>query len=165
MNAHWISPTGKIIDVPLLHINTIIKYPELFGLTKRKIIAIHKKHRETLGGEGKAREQIMLKLIKDGWIRTRSRRNGWTVQFNKLDKQTAANIESWVHHCVDNKVFHEFMQFDLMILSKDNEVLTLEVDDIFAGQLMLRALKASPVKLKNLSKHNITEPESKDLTS
>lgn len=72
--AYWISPTGSIIPVEGTadrHIHVVIQNPEKFGYTLDEIKTLHKKYKEPLGSEGKAREEIMVDLIKQGWIRIR----------------------------------------------------------------------------------------------
>jgi hypothetical protein len=65
-----VSPSGKIVKlVNGSHIATIIANPERFGLTKEEIVDIHKKYNEQLGSEGNARDEIIVGLIKGGWLR------------------------------------------------------------------------------------------------
>ena len=82
--AYWISPTGKIFDVEYLHIVEILNSPEKFGLTRNEVEAVHKKHNEPYGSEGKARDEIMIDLIEDGWMRVRyiPKQDSWTVQLD-----------------------------------------------------------------------------------
>ena len=69
--AFWISPQGTIFPVTRSHINEVITNPERFGLTRGGIEAVYRKHKEPLGWEGKAREEIIKGLIVEGWIRIR----------------------------------------------------------------------------------------------
>lgn len=93
-NAYWISPTGAIIGVPVIHITEIIKAPEKFGLTKEKIENIYNRFNEPVGHEGKAREEIMFDLIQKGWIRARylPRNDIWTMECNRLSNKAKDNI-------------------------------------------------------------------------
>ena len=84
MAAYWINPRGQIIEVELNHIDTVIKYPAKFGLTKKEIEKIHKKHKEKVGQEGNAREAIIVDLIKSGWIRIRKYKNHWSITVFRL---------------------------------------------------------------------------------
>lgn len=83
--AYWIDPEGKIAKVDSRHIHAITEKPAAFGLTKAFIDKVHKKHKEPIGSEGNAREEIMVKLMNRGWIRIRYVRQGdmWTVQLDE----------------------------------------------------------------------------------
>ena len=86
--AYWVSPQGKIFDVGTNHIDAVIKNPKAFGLTSEKIQAAYDKHGEELGREGKAREEIILDLVKKGWVRIRRYRNeGYSVNIGRLSKK------------------------------------------------------------------------------
>jgi len=89
MNAYWISPSGIVINVPMFHIDLIVKHPEKFGLTHQTIKSTYEKYNETIGIEGKARQELMFDLIQKGWIRVRHtpKRSLWTIELNKLSKQ------------------------------------------------------------------------------
>ena len=65
MNAFWYK-NGKIKQVNNKHINDIIGNPEAFGFTLAQIKGVYEKNKEPLGSEGKSREQIMVKAMKDG---------------------------------------------------------------------------------------------------
>jgi hypothetical protein len=94
-DAFFISPGGKIIPVPIRHIVTIAKDPDLFGLTSDYIKSIYKKHNEDVGWEGYARNEIILALLKDDWIRLRfySRSGTWRIQiFNEMSDKLQDNI-------------------------------------------------------------------------
>ena len=69
--AYWISPHGKAIRVSTNHIRAVIGNPESYGYTKEKIEKIYKNHGEKVGTEGDAREEIVLDLVRRGWIRMR----------------------------------------------------------------------------------------------
>lgn len=78
--AHWILPPDKIMVVNTTHIRAIIKMPETFGLESQAIKEIYNKHDEPIGFEGKARIEIMTRVMQAGWIRTRFRRNSWIAE-------------------------------------------------------------------------------------
>lgn len=66
----WISPAGSII--PLVdggHIETVWSQPEKFGYKPGDVETIYKKHNEIVGTDGNARDEIMIKLWKDGFMR------------------------------------------------------------------------------------------------
>jgi len=89
-DAFWYK-NGKIIEVRGYHIHDIIGNADKFGITREEIEALYKKHNEHMGQEGKAREEIMNRVIKDGWIRIRQyitkNGNSWSINFNSYTKQ------------------------------------------------------------------------------
>ena len=95
-NAFWISPGGKIYEVPATHIEFITDNSSLFGLTQERIKAAYRKHGEKPGLEGKARREIMEMVIKNGWTRIRKKRNSWTIEAFRLDGRTDAAIKKWL---------------------------------------------------------------------
>lgn len=88
--AYWISPRNEIISVNTTHIDLVIKNPELFGLTSEYIRQKYAEFDEPVGQEGKAREAIMVDLIKRGWVRIRKYRNkGYSINVPSLDSKRA----------------------------------------------------------------------------
>lgn len=89
-DAYWVSPSGEIIGIDRRHINFMSQDPEKFGITADHIQSLYKKYNERPGQEGKAREELMIDAMKNGWLRARHTDNrGWIIQsyaFNKRDK-------------------------------------------------------------------------------
>lgn len=82
--AYWITPRNRIIPVPCRHINVINENPALFGLTRGYVDKEFRKSREQNGVEGYARQVIMARVIKAGWIRLRYEPKDYslTIQFS-----------------------------------------------------------------------------------
>jgi len=80
--AYWMKPDNKVIPVTQRHITSIVTEPEKYGLDRKFIEKVHRKHKEPIGAEGNAREEIMAALIASGWIRARYVRfaDSWTFQ-------------------------------------------------------------------------------------
>ena len=97
VEAYWISPKGDILEVPDRHIVLVTLNPKIFGLTLSKIEKTYKKRKEPLFTEGYARDDIMAKLIKSGWIRLRyhPEDDSWTIQATELNARTSKSIEHW----------------------------------------------------------------------
>lgn len=70
-DGYWVSPRGEAIRSGLNHIKSVINDPDLYGYTKADIQKIYKKYGEKLGTEGKAREEIIVDLVRRNWIRMR----------------------------------------------------------------------------------------------
>jgi len=81
--AYWIKG-NEVIDIPDSHVNAIIRDPEHFGISMAEVLSAYRRHKEVLGVEGKARQQLVIKAIKNGHIRSRHYQRPvdyWTVQF------------------------------------------------------------------------------------
>lgn len=87
--GYYIAPSGDIIPVDTTHIESVLKHPEKFRSTKKELQEIYDKHKEPYGQEGKAREEILSKFIREGWIRLRylPRNDVFTAQLDKLTKR------------------------------------------------------------------------------
>lgn len=86
----FISPQGELIQVATTHIAAVIADPARFGLTAKEILEAHQRWREQLGLEGKARIELLKRVLREGrWIRVREQlRGGWHLQ---LAEPTAAD--------------------------------------------------------------------------
>lgn len=94
-SAFFISPYGDIIEAKISHIDTVIQNPEKFGLTKEYIQQAYSKHNEKVGQEGKAREEILQKLMEEGWIRIRRYNRFWSVNVNRITKKVKDYVYDW----------------------------------------------------------------------
>ena len=93
--AYWVSPTGEAIGVGVTHIEKVIEDPSMFGVTIEYVREVYKKFDDPLGFEGLAREEIMMGLMKLGWIRFRYRPrcDGWFVELWELTPEKTGYIE------------------------------------------------------------------------
>ena len=74
--AYWIFPESSILDVSSHHM-AVIRSPEEFGETTQTIHDTYERYGERLGLEGKARSEILTRVIQRGFIRIRENRNVW----------------------------------------------------------------------------------------
>jgi hypothetical protein len=94
--AYWLSPKGDVHDVDLKHINFIRDNPKMFKMTKDEYLATYKKFKEPFGWEGKAREELIIRALKIGWVRIRDYMNkGWSVEVWELDRYAKDSIFDW----------------------------------------------------------------------
>ncbi|MBI5251792.1 MAG: hypothetical protein HY912_20050 [Desulfomonile tiedjei] len=94
--AFFLSPNGHLVHVPQNHISTVIAEPENFGLTREEIEALYREYGERVGVEGKARREILLKIIADGWIRIRRYPNKyWSVTAASLIPLVQDRLREW----------------------------------------------------------------------
>lgn len=126
----WLTPKGVEISIGThTHIFDIITNPKKYGLTSEKILDIHKKHGEEkiLGAEGKAREEIMVDLLKKGWIRIRRKLIGRafsvTIQLIKFNKSVEKDVFKFLEK--QNK----FDPFVIEILSSDGRRIVSKINE------------------------------------
>ena len=108
--AYWISPKGHIIDVKSKHISTVIEHPKKFGFDNFFIEFMYDNYGEKVGTEGKAREQILMSLFKNNWIRIRKYKKFWTLNVNKLAGRAASYVTLWARKIL--KGLHGFKETD-----------------------------------------------------
>lgn len=102
-SAYFISPKGEIIYCGVKHITKVLEKPEKFGLNREAIEFIHKFYNERIGQEGKAREQILISLINQGWIRIRKYGDRfWTVNVNKMTRKIKEYLSKWAKEMLKN---------------------------------------------------------------
>jgi hypothetical protein len=108
MSAFWISPKGEIVFSGTTHIGKILEKPAKFGLNRETIEFLYKKHDERIGQEGRAREEIMLNLFKEGWIRLRKYRAGmrtwWSVNVRELSKRIRVYLQKWASKLLQGRL-------------------------------------------------------------
>ncbi len=90
--AFWISPDGELIGSLETHIQQILQNAEKFGLKLQDLRDIFKKYNEPVGHEGEAREEIIQRILSEGWIRIRKYPNkGYSVTVGH------ARMLNWEH--------------------------------------------------------------------
>jgi hypothetical protein len=138
--AYWITPKNEVIPVGQTHIEMIVTNPEKFGLTKDYILKVHKKHKEEIGTEGDAREEIMVGLIKDGWIRVRSLPKDYSIKFQVVDfkESTIDRVELAIKAGSKRKLFNGVWAVSILNLKGEDFVeMTdeLTIKDVVSGAL------------------------------
>jgi CRISPR/Cas system-associated endonuclease/helicase Cas3 len=117
---------GKLIElVSGHHIDYILDNPEKFYLTKEGIIKTHEKYGDKLGQEGKARDEIILNVVEDGWIRIRHYvrpKDYWSIQFDKFRFR-----ESDLKSLIETLILKE------KIMRKDDELHLIGFNDGYTG--------------------------------
>lgn len=121
-SAYWINPNGQILDIDVdTHISQIIKEPEKFGMTKEKINNIYKKHNEPIGLEGQAREELIMDVLKLGFIRIRLYINmHWSITIYGQSEKTKKIISSWANFAKDDKKAGPYMPVVIIDLKTDS---------------------------------------------
>jgi hypothetical protein len=116
MASFWVKD-DKVIDMgEYTHIQFLIKEPELFGLTKKAVLAAYKKHSEQLYTEGGAREELIKLVSNKGWIRVRQYigKSGeyWSIQFDSYKKRKGA-VNTFILGALAQKVM---TKYDTLVL-------------------------------------------------
>ena len=95
--GYFISPEGMITYTNGSHISAVVENPKYFGLTRKQIIDTFEKHNEKINIEGKARKEIILSLVRKGWIRIRRYPNKyWSITIWKMTEEINNHIQRWV---------------------------------------------------------------------
>lgn len=131
--AYWIDPYGTVIPLTAdRHIHEIMEHPEKFGLTTKEINAVYKKHKEKIGTEGNAREEIMAELIKQGWGRVRYiiRDDSFTVQVFKLNKTQKENLYDWAALAVKKGGAEKYTGITIMEIRPGGDIIRGTLDDL-----------------------------------
>lgn len=130
-NAYWINPRGKILDIGMgTHIDQVVASPKSFGLTDQYIKSVYEKFDEPVGLEGKAREQIMLGLIKDGFIRVRLVKNQfWIVNATRWTPKVKKALSVWAGEAKSVKGAGKFMP--VKVVTDKETITTYDVNDMY----------------------------------
>ncbi len=100
----FISPKGEIIPVDTSHMRTVIKNPEVFGLSRDYIESTYTKLGEKTGLEGKARDEILRRILRNGWMRLRRHTNRyWSVQTGTVTDEKKRFIQMWAREILIGK--------------------------------------------------------------
>ena len=92
----FISPEGEVTLLKTTHFGTVTKNPELFGLSRNYIKARYLKQGEKANLEGKARDEILRRVLGNGWVRVRRHQNrNWSVQTGTVTDEKKRFIHQW----------------------------------------------------------------------
>ena len=93
--------------------------------------------------EGEAREELILRVIAQGWIRVRNYRNYWSVTLGSLTNKIKTTLRDWVSTFVKAKIMGPFEELRILQTSNDN-LKVLDADDIMKYALD-ESVKETPV--------------------
>lgn len=98
-SAFWLH--GRDIHpVSTTHISFVFENPGTFGFTRDELVAAYNEASEPLRFEGRARQEIMRRALRSGWIRIRHSRNRnadrWIMQMeDRSAEEHARAFISW----------------------------------------------------------------------
>ncbi len=113
--AYWISPEGEILQVHTSHIDMAFDQPELFGLSLQLIQSVYDIYNEQYRSEGKARDEMLVMIFKQGWIRARRylRPYRWSINAYSIDEKTSLNLKHFALSMMDKGHFrHDEVMID-----------------------------------------------------
>jgi len=98
--GYFISPRGDIIEVKTFHINEVLSEPEKFGFSNAEIDSLYEKYHEGRGHEGKARKEILAKVLANRWIRIRhySRSDQYYVEAGNYSSKTQEYLQGFAEY-------------------------------------------------------------------
>lgn len=127
-DAYFIAPSGDVIPVDHKHIVSIIANPEKFRMTRKEIEDIYAKHKERMGLEGKAREEILATLMADGWIRLRyiPAKMSFTAQLSNWNKRKKDQLYAFANMAIEGIGSKKYRgDTDLRVLSQAGDILAV----------------------------------------
>lgn len=150
--GYWIAPSGEIITIKGTHIDEIIENPNKFFLTRDKIEDVYRLHKEPLGLEGKAREEIMTDIIKRGWLRVRfmPKADSFTIQLSKLNKKAKENIFTFATKAmagIGGDKYNKYVDVKVIDLT-GNPLATMNLDQLSKDELYKHSKTAKVITIK-----------------
>ena len=101
--AYWITPQGKILDCGARkHIDFVCADPKKFGITEKEVASMYAKYNEPVGFEGRAREDIILAVVRKGFIRIRKYRDRWSINVADYNRRAAKILSNWAYDIIQN---------------------------------------------------------------
>jgi hypothetical protein len=86
------------------HLRTVMKDPEVFGVSKDYIESKYINRREKTGLEGRARDEILRRVLRNGWMRLRRHTNRyWSVQTGAVTEEKKGFIQMWAREILSGK--------------------------------------------------------------
>jgi hypothetical protein len=123
------------------HVEFILKNLSLFDITESEIKSTYEKYNEPLYSEGKAREEIIKKVAKDGWVRVRhyvGRNDYWSIQTDRYERRKGI-IKNFVNKALNK--YGMVLDDEVCIVSYDtNSVLSYTSQDGGVARLLERKL-------------------------
>ena len=95
---YWIAPNGEVQPIQVSHIEFIVNNLSMFNQSASSIQEYYDKYSEEFGTEVKASEEIISKIIVDGWISCLYNHidEKWLIDMWKEDFKTSTNLRKWL---------------------------------------------------------------------
>jgi len=113
------------------HIRAVLDYPQLFKTDKESLLKEFRKHHEKIGFEGKARREIIEKLLGAGWVRIRHYRGKgeyWSFQYDS-EKMSAEVLEYLLPFMRENQIIKkdEVVKLNGAVLKRTNRYYSMRI--------------------------------------
>lgn len=120
--AFW-AKGEEVIETDEAHIRVIMQDPEKFGLTAEEIDEIHDEYGERRGQEGKARNELIKRVARNGWVRVRHYVNKgsdyWSIQVDRYRKRRDS-IDNFIWWALESDIMK--MNDELVITAYDENM-------------------------------------------
>lgn len=130
---YWINPYGKILkQANTTHIQAVTKNPSVFGVTRDWVEKIYAKYDESVGTEGRAREEILEYLFKQGYVRIRLYVNKyWSVTLSNFrNRRVKKALSKWAEDAVKDRSAGRFMPVRILDTKTDKLYANWTAEDI-----------------------------------
>ena len=136
--AYWISPRGETVPVDMdRHILLVYSNPEFFGLTKEWIDSVRAKYPKD-PTDGYARQEILLRLLQEDWIRIRYVPNAYffTVEYWGMTNRKKDYIWDWANKITSGEIDNVSKYIGVKLLDeKTQEATPTTLEDIIKSSL------------------------------
>lgn len=132
---YWINPHGKIIKQNNdNHIAAIINNPSAFKVNRDYIETIYDKHGEAVGTEGNAREEIIVNVLKRGFVRVRLYANKyWSITVDRYTTKIKKALQVWAFDAMKDKNAGRYMPVMVYEVSSNRTYNYDTVEDVAKG--------------------------------
>lgn len=153
--ACWISPSGELLDVSgSTHFRLVLQNPQGFGLSEKKLQNCYQKYKESYGNEGAACKEILLKLIKKGFIQVRKQANTdfWLIRLHRLNRRNRDFMKQLARKLYD---VERSFEAKIKIERTGRAIIETTLLDILIDRLEKNWLKKLPERIYQLSEADV----------
>jgi len=126
--GYWLKETTVyhtlIVDIGFhSHIRYLIRNHSAFQISKATIEKTYAKYNERMGFEGRAREELMITALTNGWIRVRhhlSPYDHWIIQCDGL-RERKVIIERFINWGLESHIISDYQTVLILDLSGERE--------------------------------------------
>lgn len=120
--AFW-AKGDEVIENDEAHVRVVMENPEKFGLSKEEIEELYATYGEKYGVEGKARNEVIKMVARNGWVRVRHYVNKgsdyWSIQVDRY-RRRKESIDYFIWWAIGNEIMG--MNDELVITGYDDNL-------------------------------------------
>jgi hypothetical protein len=117
----WYLSDEEVYRLNGLHIHFVIDNPGIFGLKREYIDAVYDSFNEPVGTEGKARIEILKRVLKGGWVRAR---------FNGSLGKCFIEVDDKKERKETIEMFLRYLQNTVKLIRPDDKLVIIEDEQI-----------------------------------